>query len=160
MGLVENGEENILVPCGFRKDGKPRKIKNSCLISRIKHLCHLKDERPKLAVCITMYNEDVKEFKDTLEGVLQNYNSMYMDETLQLRRSDLIVVCVCDGFERVTPDFIEYATRLQFFDIDILKNNDFMEQNREGKWVMKTMENLMDKTVLTEEIPKNIVHLF
>ena len=25
---------------------------------------------------------------------------------------------------------------------------------------MKTMENLMDKTVLTEEIPKNIVHLF
>jgi hypothetical protein len=48
-----------------------------------------------------MYNEDVKEFKDTLEGVLQNYNSMYMDETLQLRRSDFIVVCVCDGFEQI-----------------------------------------------------------
>jgi hypothetical protein len=70
MGLVENGKEDIVVPCGFSKDGKARKIKNACLISRIKDLCHLKNERPKLAVCITMYNEDVKEFKDTLEGVL------------------------------------------------------------------------------------------
>jgi hypothetical protein len=35
-----------------------------------------------------------------------------------------------------------------------------MEENRDGKWVMKTMENLMDKTVPSEEIPKNIVHLF
>lgn len=70
MGLVENGKEDIVVPCGFSKDGKARKIKNACLISRIKYLCHLKNERPKLAVCITMYNEDVKEFKDTLEGVL------------------------------------------------------------------------------------------
>lgn len=70
MSLVEEGEDNIFVPCGFRKDGKPRKISNLCLISRIKNLCFLKEERPKLAVCITMYNEDVKEFKDTLEGVL------------------------------------------------------------------------------------------
>ena len=85
---------------------------------------------------------------------------MYMDETLKLRRSEFIVVCVCDGFEQIKQEFIDYATKLQFFDIDILKNNGFMEQNREGKWVMKTMENLMDKTVPTEEIPKNIVHLF
>ena len=70
MGLVESGEANVFVPCGFRKDGKPRKIKNSCLIARLKHLSHLKEDRPKLAVCITMYNEKVKEFKDTLEGVL------------------------------------------------------------------------------------------
>ena len=70
MSLVEQDQDNIFVPCGFRKDGRPRKIKNQCLISRLKNLCIVKKERPKLSVCITMYNEDVKEFKDTLEGVL------------------------------------------------------------------------------------------
>ena len=35
-----------------------------------------------------------------------------------------------------------------------------MEENREGKWVMKSMENLMNKNVPKNEIPKNIVHLF
>jgi hypothetical protein len=34
---------------------------------------------PKLAVCITMFNEDENEFKSTISGVLQNYNALYMD---------------------------------------------------------------------------------
>lgn len=52
---------------------------------------------------------------------------MYMDETLKLRRSDFIVVCVCDGFDKIPEEFINYATKLKFFDIDILKNKGFME---------------------------------
>lgn len=33
-----------------------------------------------------------------------------------------------------------------------------MEQDREGKWQMKTMDHLMDKKV--KDVPKNILHLF
>jgi hypothetical protein len=33
-----------------------------------------------------------------------------------------------------------------------------MEQDRDGKWQMKTMDQLMDKKV--KDVPKNILHLF
>ena len=49
------------------------------MIARIRELCILKETQPKIAVCITMYNEDESEFKTTLTGLIQNYNVMYMD---------------------------------------------------------------------------------
>lgn len=45
----------------------------------------LRKRTPKLAVCITMYNEDECELKTTMSGVLQNYNAMYLDPAVQLR---------------------------------------------------------------------------
>lgn len=35
-----------------------------------------------------------------------------------------------------------------------------MKEEREGVWTMKTMQELMDKRVKAENIPKNILHLF
>ena len=35
-----------------------------------------------------------------------------------------------------------------------------MKEEREGKWTMKDMGELMDKKVKEEDIPKNILHLF
>jgi hypothetical protein len=67
-------------------------------------------KNPALAVCITMYNENEKEFMETISGVLQNYNAMYKDPSLKLRQNDLIVVLVADGFEKIPKSFIDYAT--------------------------------------------------
>lgn len=89
-------------PCGFRKDGQFRKVKDTCLVSRLRNLCILNDVQPKLAVCITMYNEDKSELKTTIEGVIQNYNAMYMDKSLNMRQQDLVVVLVADGFENIS----------------------------------------------------------
>lgn len=70
-----------------------------------------KDKKnPALAVCITMYNENEKEFMETISGVLQNYNAMYKDPLLKLRQNDLIVVLIADGYEKIPKSFIEYAT--------------------------------------------------
>lgn len=58
MGLT-NSELNCKIrPCGFRFNGKMRKIKNTCLISKIKTRNRIRKTNPKIAVCITMYNED------------------------------------------------------------------------------------------------------
>ena len=105
----------------------------------MKNLCVLKDTQPKIAACITMYNEEEAEFKTTLTGLLQNYNVMYMDEDLNLRQQDMVVVCVCDGFDKIPQSFRKYATRLGFLDEELLKQKDFMKQDRDGKWTMKTM---------------------
>jgi len=120
----------------------------------------LKKSRPKLAVCITMYNEDESELKMTISGVLQNYNAMYKDPDIKMRQHDLVVVLVCDGFDNIPESFRKYATDHQFFDIDVLKEKGFMKEEREGQWKMKTMQELMDKGIKDKDIPKNVLHLF
>jgi len=57
-------------PAGFLSNGKPRLIKNTTLLSKMRMRCDIKLKDPKLAVCITMYNEDESELKNTLKGVI------------------------------------------------------------------------------------------
>jgi len=56
----------------------------------------------------------------------------------------MVVVLVCDGFEKIPESFKKYATKNQFFDEEILREKGFMQQNRDGSWQMKTMPDLMD----------------
>jgi hypothetical protein len=79
MALSDSKMNYKIRPCGFRKNGKMRKIKNTCLLSKIKTKCRLRSKNPKLAVCITMYNEDEEELKRTLSGVINNYNELRLD---------------------------------------------------------------------------------
>jgi hypothetical protein len=120
IGLASTPMNPVMRPCGFRADGQHRKIKDTCLIARMRSLAMLNDKHPKMAVCITMYNEDESELKITLEGVIQNYNAMYMDKSVGMRQEDLVVVLVCDGYEKITEKFKEFATKYKFFDIKYL----------------------------------------
>ena len=79
MGLTKTEKNTVMRPCGFQRNGQPRKVKDTCLISRMRQLAIKKDTPVKIAVCITMYNESEDELQITLSGVLQNYNAMYMD---------------------------------------------------------------------------------
>ena len=42
---------------------------------------------------------------------------MYMDEEIQMRQRDLVVVLVCDGYEKIPESFRKYAEKHKFFDI-------------------------------------------
>ena len=70
MGLTTTEENDSVRPCGFQLDNKPRKIKGTCLIARMKELCVIKNTLPKMAICITMYNEDESEFMMTMRGII------------------------------------------------------------------------------------------
>ena len=85
MGLTSTKLNPSVRPCGFLKNGKNRMIKKTCLLSRMKKLCLIKETTPKLCVCITMYNENEAELKTTISGVLQNYNVMSMDPDIQMK---------------------------------------------------------------------------
>jgi len=45
-----------------------------CLLSDIRRRCKQRQRKPAMAVCITMYNEDEVELKNTLRGIVHNYN--------------------------------------------------------------------------------------
>ena len=83
---------------------------------------------------------------------------MYMDPDIKMKQRDLVVVLVCDGYEKIPDSFKKYATEHNLLDLNILKEKGFMEQNRDGKWQMKTMDDLVDNSV--KDVPKNCLHLF
>jgi chitin synthase len=58
MALADSQLNCKIRPCGFRPKDKMRKIKNTCLIAKMKTRNRLKNKNPKIAVCITMYNEN------------------------------------------------------------------------------------------------------
>lgn len=109
LALADSQFNRKIRPAGFRSNGKWRKIKNNCLISKIKTKCRIKNKNPKLAVCITMYNENEEELKRTLTGVLQNYNELRCDKELDFKKEDFIVFLVCDGYDRIPDSFRKYA---------------------------------------------------
>ena len=85
---------------------------------------------------------------------------MYKDPEIKMRQQDFLVVLVCDGYERIPDSFKQYATKHKFFDEDVLKQQGFLTEERHGVLRMKTMQELMEKNVKEEDIPKNILHLF
>jgi len=83
---------------------------------------------------------------------------MAMDPDIKMKQEDLVVVLVADGYDKIPDSFKKYATENQFLDIDVLKEKGFMFKDRDDVWKMKTMDELMDKSV--KKVPKNILHLF
>lgn len=82
MCLSDSKMNSRIRACGFRPNGNYRKIKNTCLLSKIKRRCIEKNKKPKLAVCVTMYNENEEELITTLNGVMYNYNELRNDKSL------------------------------------------------------------------------------
>jgi hypothetical protein len=56
MQLVSSEIETF--PCGFGKNGKRRKLKSKTLLGHINKRSAERKRGPKMAVCITMYNEN------------------------------------------------------------------------------------------------------
>lgn len=127
------------------------------MLHEIRQRCILKKKNPVLGICITMYNEDEEELKLTLKGILQNYNAMRLDKNLNFCKEDLVVFCICDGYEKIPASFKKLATDKGFYDENILIEKGFLKKNRDGSYKMKDVRDLMDEGV---EAPKNILHLF
>jgi hypothetical protein len=77
-------------------------------MARVKTKCRIQQKNPKLAVCITMYNEDEAELKTTLSGLFNNYNELRINEP-DFKKEDMVVFLICDGYQAIPKSFKEYA---------------------------------------------------
>lgn len=115
---------------------------------------------PKMAVCITMYNEDESELLHTLSGVIHNYNCLRLDEKTKFTKDDMLVVVICDGYERIPESFKKLAREKKFLDENMLVQKGFMVKDKEGNLKMKNIRDLMDSSVADIDVPQNLLHLF
>jgi len=130
------------------------------MMSKIKTRCKIRDENPKVAVCITMYNEDEKELQHTLRGCLHNYNCLKLDEKTAFTKDDFLVVVICDGYERIPESLKVLARDKGFLDEEQLFQKGFMDLNRDQEFKMKNMRDVMDEEVPPDKVPTNILHCF
>jgi len=101
---------------GFRANCKPRHVKRTCLLAKIKTRCILRDRNPAMAVCVTMYNENESELKTTLKGLLHNYNCFRADEDYKFTKDDFPIFIVCDGYDNIPKTFKDLARSKGFLD--------------------------------------------
>ena len=52
------------------------------MLGRMRNLNILKNSQPKLAICITMFNENEIQFMKTMQGIMENYVSMQNDKDI------------------------------------------------------------------------------
>lgn len=71
----------------------------------LSHHTHVFGERTKLAMCVTLFNEEEEELRRTMEGIAQNVAQ------LQVEQDEVVVCLVADGRVNVTESLIEYADR-------------------------------------------------
>ena len=149
---------------GFRQDGQARQIKfTQCHLSDIRRRCRQRDRPPAMTICITMYNEDEQELKNTLRGILHNYNCFRAeDKKYGLSKDDFTVVIICDGYDRIPDTFKAHARDKGFLDEELLVQRGFMSKSDDKTPVykMKPLKDIMDNTVPEDEIPKNILHIW
>lgn len=145
---------------GFRTNGKMRMIKNTCLLSKIKTHCRIRGSDPKMAICITMYNEDEQELKNTLKGLIHNYNLFRCDRNNGLTKDDFLVCIVCDGYDAMPESFKKFAREKKFLDETVLIEKGFAVRDRDGKVRMRPLRDVMDHEVPDEDVPTNLLHVF
>ena len=117
MSLIKtNRNSTKMLPCGFLKNGNIRPLSSQSLLYKSKRFHETRGTRPKLAICVTMFNENERAFRYTMEGILSNYESLSTDPNVKLHRHDFFVFVVCDGFDRIPESFLNYAQEKGFFD--------------------------------------------
>ena len=66
----------------------------------------MRNRPPAMCICITMYNENEQELKNTLRGIVHNYNCFRAeDQNFGLNKDDFCVALICDGYERIPDSF-------------------------------------------------------
>jgi len=102
-----------------------------------------------MAICITMYNEDELELKNTLRGIIHNYNCFRSDDKkYKLTKDDFCVTIICDGYDRIPDSFKKHARDKGFLDEELLVQRGYMNKDEKtGAYKMRPLADIMDNTV-------------
>ena len=126
------------------------------------------DHHIKLAICVTLYNEGLAEFKATMKGIIRSMHEFYHEMKEPMNPQDICIFFVADGFDRMNQELLNYLKKYNWFDFDLVK-----EQQTDEDWYIKTDKDADGKEFLRynsdiyfhpeekKRLPRNnVVHLF
>lgn len=74
----------------------------------------------KILICITIYNEEETELRDSLTSVAENIDSFVKTG---ISNEQIAVFLIQDGIEKLSPSMIAYGKKLGLFDFDLLQKH-------------------------------------
>ena len=154
--LTNNKLNSNIRGAGFRPDGKPRQIKRTTLLSKVRTRCLIRERKPALAICITMYNEEEKELQETLKGLIHNYNCIRADDTdrYKMTKDDFLIFIVCDGYDRIPESFKQLGRDKGFLNEQMLIDEGFMTQDpKTQQFKFRDIKDLMDPSIPVADHP-------
>lgn len=107
-----------------------------------------------------MYNEDKKEFLTTMRGVMHDVHRIIRaPQPIINPRSELVVVLIADGLEKVNADFLKHMRQLGLYSQDELIRHDFLKYDGEDGEVTK-LKDLYKSQEEKKTYENNVVHCF
>jgi len=83
-----------------------------------------------------------------------------MDPKTKFTKDDFCVFLICDGYDHIPESFKKLAREKNFLDEEVLVGRGFMKKDRNGKYKMKDMNDIVDYNVPSEDLPQNLLHMF
>ena len=98
----------------------------------------------KICIVITMYNEGVEEFQDTMKGVITGIQEL--QEKMDLEPQDICIFLIADGFKQVreSDGFLEFMEECGLYDENLIPDEYFnrirrmMAQSPSNVWISST----------------------
>jgi cellulose synthase/poly-beta-1,6-N-acetylglucosamine synthase-like glycosyltransferase len=108
-----------------------------------------------------MYNEDEVELKNTLRGLIHNYNCFRADKKFNFTKDDFLIFIVCDGYDNIPKGFRDFARDKGFLDEEKLVTKGFMSFDTQKRvYKMRPLSEVCDPGTDPKEIPSNLLHVF
>ena len=145
-----SGVSNSYLSGGYQRKDLPSK----CLLRKWHEV-----NSTRMVVCITMYNEDMKEFLATMRGIMADVHRVVQSpEPIINPRSELVIVLIADGLEKVRPEFLQTMGELGLYSEEELVKHKFMEFDENKKYVKKAQ--LYATQDERERFENNVLHCF
>ncbi|EAR99426.2 chitin synthase (macronuclear) [Tetrahymena thermophila SB210] len=86
--------------------------------------------KPKMIICVTMYNEPRKELEETLDGIVSNISTF--KEECNISNNEILVIVVYDGIDRMNASKDSDDSMLDYFSTwdEVVKTQRQSEQRR------------------------------
>jgi cellulose synthase/poly-beta-1,6-N-acetylglucosamine synthase-like glycosyltransferase len=108
----------------------------------------MKEDKPKMLFCITMYNENFGQLMQSMAGVVRSVVELVNLKKSVYNSDQFGIVLICDGIDKVDQEFMDKLERHSLFDPDLCYNT-VLTTDINDDHVKRTFEK--KDTILDEE---------
>ena len=106
--------------------GKGAEIDRRSLLYQVKQNSHARNAGSnhgmKMCFVVTLYNEAVKEFKDSMKGIIHSIHELQATSSdFQIQEDDIGIFFVADGIDKLSPDLLKLLKDNDLYDEEMLE---------------------------------------
>ena len=106
--------------------GKGAEIDKRSLLYRIKQSSAMRNASEefgmKMCFVVTLYNEDKKNFTDSMKGIIQSIYELQQSPQFEIHEDEIGIFFIADGLDKLNSKLVEYLIESGMYDEDLLEH--------------------------------------